>query len=160
MAREEEKWPVHVVLEQLAQNEITKVLDERNDFLRDAFSNEEEHVQDMREILAHNEHVWRFGMPEVAIRGADETVLILREERADVVGNGCLTMTRSVIVEQTRMKGRTRLFDLPADGSESERRVRRARWSISSAIDRCIASGSGEKFVMDKWVDGTFLPRN
>jgi len=157
--REEEREPAQVVLERLAQNEVDKVLDERNHFLRDVFANEEEHVREMRDILAHNEHEWTFGKPEVAVRGADETVLLLREGRADVVADGCLTLTHVVVVEQTRMEGRTRLFDLPADGSESERKVRRARWSISSAIDRCIARGSGERFVMDKWVDRTFRPR-
>jgi hypothetical protein len=34
----------------------------------------------------------------------------------------------------------------------------KARWTIYSAIDRCLASGPAERFVFDKWVDSSFLP--
>lgn len=150
-----------IVLQRLAQSEVDRVLDERTHFLREAFASEEEYVQDMRDLLAHEPHRWTFEMPTVGVRGEDDTCLVLKETRSDVVDEaGRVTVTSTVLLEQTRTEGRSRLFDLCDGGGESEKRCRRARWSFGSAIDRCIASGSESRFVMDRWVDGTFRPRD
>jgi hypothetical protein len=86
-------------------------------------------------------------------------MISLKEERTDSAVADDVILTYAVVIEQVRREGRSHLLDLPVEGSESERLIRQAKWTISSAIDRYLAEGSAERFVMDKWVDGTFLPR-
>jgi hypothetical protein len=149
--------PQHLILQQLAQHELNSVLDERNFYLREVFGQDVDHVRKRRESTIGS-HDWNFQLPEVAIRGPDGTMLHLNEMRTDTADDGEVELTHTITIVQTRTDGRNHLFDLPTGGSEAERRIRQARWSISSAIDRCIASGSAERFVVDKWVDGMFLP--
>jgi hypothetical protein len=154
-ARENE--PQHLILQQLAQHELNSALDERNFYLREVFGQDVDHVQKRRESTIGS-HGWNFQLPEVAIRGPDGTVLHLNEMRTDAADDEEVELTHTITIIQTRTDGRNHLFDLPTGGSEVERRIRQVRWSISSAIDRCVASGSAERFVVDKWVDGMFLP--
>jgi hypothetical protein len=150
----------HDLLGQLAQHEVNKALDERNHYLRGVFGQDVDHVRKRRDstILAHE---WTFRQPEIYIRGPDGTLMSLREKRRDYGIDDKVLLTHTLLLEQVRgEEGKSHLFDLPIEGCESERRVRQARWSISSAIDRCIASGCAERFVLDRWVGGTFLPRD
>jgi hypothetical protein len=150
----------HGILEQLAQHEVDKALDERNHYLREVFRQEVDHVRvcQQRIIAAHE---WNFQRRELCIRGADGTRMGLREKRTDSESGDEVRLTHTLMIEQERVEnGRNCLFDLPADGTESERRIRAARWSISSAIDRCVASGAAERFVLDRWVEGAFLSRD
>lgn len=152
-----ETEPHQLILQQLAQHELNSALDERNFFLREVFGQDVDHVRKRRESTIGS-HDWNFQLPEVAIRGPDGTMLHLNEMRTDTADDGEVELTHTITIVQTRTYGRNHLFDLPTGGSEAERRIRQARWSISSAIDRCVASGSAERFVVDKWVDGMFLP--
>lgn len=83
-----------------------------------------------------------------------------RERRSDAIVEGEVILRHVVSMIQMRSEGRSHLFDLPTGRLETERLVRRARWSVSSAVDRCIAAESAERSVLDKWVCRTFLRRN
>lgn len=65
----------------------------------------------------------------------------------------CVWMSHVVSLLQVRREGRNQLFDLPTQGSEAERRVRMARWRISSAVEKCLGIQSRRRVVLDKWVD-------
>jgi len=150
------KTPHQLILEQLAQHELDKAIDERNYFLREVFGKDVDHVRKRREST-FGAHDWSFHTPVVHIRGPDGVILRLVERWTDAEVDGeVVTTHRITLTEIIPAGGQSHLFDLPTEGSESERRIRQARWSISSAIDRCNASGSAEKFVMDKWIDGAF----
>ncbi|KAL2075748.1 hypothetical protein VTL71DRAFT_691 [Oculimacula yallundae] len=158
-----DREPYHGMLAQMAQHEVDKALDERNHYLREVFGLGVDHVRTRREGQFGEgdggEHNWNYQRPEVGVRGQDGTVLHLVERRLDAVVAGEVILSHVVSVMQTRCGGRNRLFDLPFEGMDEERRIRRARWSVSSAIDRCVAAESADRVVLDKWVDGTFLPR-
>lgn len=146
------------LLEQIAQHEVDKALDERNHYLRAVFGQDVGHIRTRWEstIPAHK---WSFQLPEVCIRGPDGTTIGLREKRTDSASGGQVLLTYTVMIEQVHGGHRKdHLFDLPSEGCESERQIRQARWSISSAINRCIASGSAERFVLDRWVHGALPP--
>jgi hypothetical protein len=156
-SRPDGKEVYHAILEQLAQHEVDKALDERNHYLREVFGQEVDHVRVFQQstIAAHE---WHSQRRELWIQGPDGTRIGLREKRTDSESGEEVILTHTIMIEQERGEnGRNRLFDLPADGTESERRIREARWSISSAIDRCMASGAAERFLLDRWVDGVFL---
>lgn len=150
--------PYHPVLEQLAQREVDNAFDERNCHLRDVFGQVVDSLRTTQESR-FGEHNWNFQKPESGVYGPDDTSLHLVERRSDVLAGGDLVLTHVISVMQTRAGGRNHLFDLPTEGTDAERQIRLARWSISSAIDRCIAAGSADRFVLDKWVEGTFLPK-
>jgi hypothetical protein len=154
-----DREPYQAILDQLAQHEVNKAFDERNHFLREVFGQDVDHVRKRREstIPTHN---WSFQKPELCIQGPDGTMINLKEKRTDSAVDEEVVLTHTVRIKQVRVEGRSHLFDLPIEGSESERRIRQARRTLSSAIDRCIASGSAEMFVLDKWLDGTFLARS
>jgi hypothetical protein len=157
--RAEIEVPYQNLLEQLAQHEVNQALDERNTYLRDVFGQDVDHVRKRRNstIAAHE---WSFQKPETWIRGADGTVIGLREERTDREFDGEVALTYRILIEQIRCDdGRNHLFDLPVEGCESERRIRHARWTISSAISRCIASGSADRFVFDRTAEGVLIPK-
>ena len=159
-ARPNGKGVYHGILEQIAQHEVDKALDERNHYVREVFGQEVDHVRVFQQstIAAHE---WHSQRRELWLRGPDGTRIGLREKRTDSESGDEVILTHTIMIEQERGEnGRNRLFDLPADGTESERRIREARWSISSAIDRCVASGAAERFVLDRWVDGVFLSRD
>lgn len=148
------------LLEQIAQHEVDKAFDERNHYLREVYGQDVDHVRTRREstIPAHE---WEFQLPEICVRGEDGTMIALREKRVDYASGDEVVLTHTVVLEQVRdEKGGNHLFDLPSDGCESERRIRNARRSISSAIDKCLAPGSAERFMLDRWVDGTFFSRD
>jgi hypothetical protein len=156
----ERKEVYHDLLQQLAQHEVDKALDERNQYLRQIFGQEVDHVRKRRNSTI-SAHEWTSQQPEICIRGPDGTLISLREKRTDYGVDDKVVLTYTLLLEQVRgEEGESHLFDLPIKGCESERRVRQARCSISSAIDRCIASGCAERFVLDRWVDGAFLPRD
>ncbi len=160
LTRPNGKEVYHGIIEQLAQHEVDKALDERNHYLRAVFGQEVDHVRVCQQstIAAHE---WNFQDRELCIRGPDGTMIDLTEKRTDSESGAEVMLTHTVMIKQERGEnGRNCLFDLPADGTESERRIRQARWSISSAIDRCVASGAAERFVLDRWVDGVFLSRD
>ncbi|KAH8765772.1 hypothetical protein BGZ57DRAFT_930522 [Hyaloscypha finlandica] len=147
------------LLEQIAQHEVDKAFDERNHYLRAVFGQDVDHVRTRWESTVPA-HEWSFHLPEVCIRGRDGTIIGLREKRTDSASGGQVVLTYTIVIEQVHGGDRKdHLFDLPSQGCESERQIRQARWSISSAIDRCIASGSAERFVLGRWVHGAFLPR-
>ncbi|KAE9370380.1 hypothetical protein N431DRAFT_442218 [Stipitochalara longipes BDJ] len=126
------------ILEQLAQHEVNKAFDERNHYLRAVFRQDVDHVRIARQstIAAHD---WSFQKPRVGIRGPDGTILLLRETRTDSANDGKVVLTYTVAIEQVRgVNGKDHLFDLPVEGCESERQIQQARWTISSAIDKCI----------------------
>lgn len=153
------KEPHHLILEQLAQHELDKAIDERNYFLREVFAKDVDHVRKRREST-FGAHDWTFHTPVIQIRGPDGVILRLVENRTDAeVDDEVVTAHMITLTEIMPTNGQSHLFDLPTEGSERERRIRQARWSISSAIDRCSASGSAERFVMDKWIDGSFQSR-
>jgi hypothetical protein len=153
-----DREPYHALLEQLAQHEVNKAFDERNYFLREVFAQDVDHVRKRRNSTIAD-HQWSFQRPKLCIRGPDGTMISLKEERTDSAVADDVILTYAVVIEEVRREGRSHLLDLPIEGSESERLIRQAKWTISSAIDRYLAEGSAERFVMDKWVDGTFLPR-
>jgi hypothetical protein len=150
------KEPHQLILEQLAQHELDKAIDERNHFLRKTFENGVD-IFHMERESTFGAHDWTFHTPVIQVRGPDGVVLRLVESRTDAEVDGEVILThKSTLTEIIFSGGQSQLFDLPTEGTETERRIRQARWSISSAIDRCNASGSAERFVMDKWVDGSF----
>ncbi|KAH9216328.1 hypothetical protein DL95DRAFT_407587 [Leptodontidium sp. 2 PMI_412] len=166
-----DREPYHDMLTHMAQHEVDKALDERNHYLREVFGRDVDHLRTRREGEFGDgdgegkeegeggEHNWNYQKPEIGVRGQDGTVLHLVERRSDAVVEGEVILSHVVSVMQIRCGGRNRLFDLPTEGTDEERRVRKARWSVSSAIDRCVADESADRVVIDKWVDGTFLPR-
>ena len=150
------KTPHQLILEQLAQHELDKAIDERNHFLRKTFEHGSDifHMERESTLGAHH---WTFHTPVVQIRGPDGVVLRLVECRTDAEVDGEVICTHRMSLTETIPSGeQSHLFDLPTEGTDMERRIRQARWSISSAIDRCHASGSAERFVMDKWVSWSF----
>ncbi|CZS97256.1 uncharacterized protein RCO7_00326 [Rhynchosporium graminicola] len=158
-----DREPYYAILAQLAQHEVDKALDERNHYLREVFGLEVDHVRTRREgqfgEFEKGEHSWNYQRPEIGIKGQDGTMMHLVERRSDADVAGEVILTHIVSVMQVRCGGRSHLFDLPTEGSDEERRIRKARWSVSSAIDRCVAAESPDRVVLDKRVDGTFLPR-
>ncbi|TVY35401.1 hypothetical protein LSUB1_G005809 [Lachnellula subtilissima] len=150
------KTPHQLILEQLAQHELDKAIDERNHFLRKTFGPGSDlfHMERESTLGAHD---WSFHTPVVQIRGPDGVVLRLVECRTDAEVDGEVICTHRMSLTESIPSGeQSHLFDLPIEGTDTERRIRQARWSISSAIDRCHASGSAERFVMDKWVGWSF----
>lgn len=149
------KGPHQLILEQLAQHELDEAIEERKKFLRRTLENGVDGFPGGENTFGA--HDWAFRTPVVQIRGPDGVVLRLAESRTDAEVDGEVIRTRRMsLTEIIPSGGQSHLFDLPTEGTEAERRVRQARWSISAAIDRCNALGSAERFVMDKWVDGSF----
>lgn len=145
-----------LILDQLAQHELDKAMEERTHCLHEAFEHDVDHFRKERKG-SFGAHDWRFHTPVVQIRGPDGVVLRLAEIRTDAEVDGEVIVTnRSTLIEIVPAGKQSHLFDLPTEGTETERRIRQARWSTSSAIDRCNASGSAERFVMDRWTEGSF----
>jgi len=145
------------IVKQLAQHEFDKALDERNHYLREVFSQEVDHVRTARQssIAAHE---WSFQKPEVCVRGPDGTMMMLTETRADFANGDGVVVKHTIAIEQSKGEaGEDYLFDLPTQGGESERQIRQARWTISSAIDKCIASGANDVFALPARVHGLCL---
>ncbi|KAN0106478.1 hypothetical protein V8E51_009354 [Hyaloscypha variabilis] len=131
------------IVELLAQHEVDKALDERNHYLREVFWQNVDHVRTCRNTIAG--HKWTYQKPEIRVRGPDGITMTLKELRRDFAnGDDEVVLTHEISIEQVRgEKGKDHLFDLPGEGCESERRIRQARWTISSAIDKCVTWDGG-----------------
>ena len=134
---------------------LDQAIDERNRFLCDAFGKD---IGSARTIKSQK-HTYDAHLPEVAIRFPDGTIVCLTESRRDYEGRLGVTDTHTItLTEKTPKMSSTHLFNMPESGNEEKRRICQARLTISSAIDKCRAVRSAERFVVDKWVDGKFLP--
>ena len=146
------------IVKQLAQHEVDKALDERNHYLREIFKQDVDHIRITRQSTI-GAHDWSFKKPEVCVRGTEGTMMKLTETRSDLANGEEVILIHTIEIEQSKCEdGKDHLFDLPTQGGESERQIRQARWTISSATDKCIAAGGGDRASSHRGVHDSCLP--
>ncbi|KAF4625228.1 hypothetical protein G7Y89_g12944 [Cudoniella acicularis] len=105
------------VLEQVAQREVDKAIDERDDIIRKIFQREIE-PDSTRRNSTFGAHYWKVRGPMVQIEESNGVVLRLLESWSDGEDGDFAMQTHNTTLIQISPGGQSHLFDLPTEGTD------------------------------------------